>query len=152
MKKVQLWGYTIYEDGTIIGLKGKKINYNKQIKIKWGKQKQNRLVYYARFVYYAFNYKNFNFNDNQIVVQHINGINEDCRLENLIAKKRKYVNQGEYNKLSKLTDKQVEEIKYLYKNTDTSYRILAKEFGVSHTLIKSIVDGTHRNKENYIMK
>lgn len=164
MKSVELWGYTIYEDGTIIGLNGKKIKNNRQIKVIWGNQKKSKFVYYARFVYYAFNYKNFNFNDNTIVVRHINGDEKDCHITNLVAIKRKFINQGQYNGLAKLSDKQAEEIKNIYitykenglKENDprkkVSYRKLAEKYGVSHTLIKDIIDGKHRNKANYIMK
>ena len=63
-----------------------------------------------------------------------------------------------------LTDAEVEEIKLLYKQgkednlkdndptTKVSYRKLAEQYGVSHTLIKDIINGKHRNKDNYIMK
>lgn len=164
MRKVELWGYTIYEDGRIIGLHGKEINYNRQIKVQWGNKKKAKMVYYARFVYYAFNYKNFNFNDKTIVVQHINGDNKDCHINNLVAVKRKFISQGQNNGLAKLTDAEVEEIKLLYRQgkednlkdndptTKVSYRKLAEQYGVSHTLIKDIINGKHRNKDNYIMK
>lgn len=164
MRKVNLWGYTIYDNGTIIGLYGKKMKPKAQIKILWGKQKKEKIVYYARLVYYAFHYKNFDFNDKTIVVRHINGNELDFNLRNLIAIKRKYIVQGQYNGCAKLTDKEVEEIKKIYKNnkeenmninnpiTKISYRKLAKIYNVSHTLIKGIISGKYRNKENYILK
>ena len=116
MRKVELWGYTIYEDGRIIGLHGKEINYNKQIKVQWGNKKKAKMVYYARFVYYAFNYKNFNFNDKTIVIQHINGDNKDCHINNLVAVKRKFISQGQNNGLAKLTDAEVQLIRKAYAN------------------------------------
>ena len=110
MKKVELWGYTIFENGKIIGLSGKELNNNKQISIKWGKQKKKRVVNYARFVYYAFNFKNFNFNDRTIIIQHINGEEKDCSINNLRPFKIKMIKQGENSSSAKLTDKEVEEI------------------------------------------
>ena len=181
MRRVSLWGYTIFENGKVVGLQDKEIKQGKQIKvkwgntgksisIKWGKQKKKRVVNYARFVYYAFNYKNFNFNDKTIVIKHKNGDEEDCSINNLTTINRKYINQGENNVSSKLTDKQVKEIKELYskkkkvrmetnkkleKNdpmTNVSYRKLAELYGVSHSMIAGIVKGQFRNKENYILK
>lgn len=164
MESVNLWGYTIFADGSIIGLRGKELAYSKQIKIQWGHKKITKRVSYARFVYYAFHFKNFNFNDKTIVIKHINNNEKDCSIDNLVAIKRKFINQGQYNGLAKLTDKQAEEIKKVYNQykekgmkdndptTKVSYRKLAKKYGVSHTLIKDIIDGKHRNKLNYIMK
>ena len=164
MKKVELWGYTIFENGKIIGLSGKELSNNKQISIKWGKQKKNRVVNYARFVYYAFNFKNFNFNDRTIIIQHINGKEKDCNINNLKPFKIKMIKQGENSSSAKLTDKEVEEIKEMYlkskenrlqKNDPTtkiSYRKLAEMYGVSHTTIEGIIKGEFRNKDNYKIK
>ena len=164
MRKVSLWGYTIFENGKIIGLSGKELSNNKQISIKWGKQKKKRVVNYARFVYYAFNFKNFNFNDRTIIIQHINGEEKDCSINNLRPFKIKMIKQGENSSSAKLTDKEVEEIKEMYlkskenrlqKNDPTtkiSYRKLAEMYGVSHTTIEGIIKGEFRNKDNYKIK
>lgn len=158
---VELWGYKVYKNGRILGIHGKEINKNKQIKVKWGINGKKRFVSYARFVYYAFNFKNFNFNDMAIVIKHKNGDKNDYSIDNLIAVKRKDYNQGENNVSAKLTDEQVEEIKRLYSRdsevrTDLndpmakiSYRKLAEQYGVSHTTIRGIVKGQFRNKDNY---
>ena len=163
MRKVSLWGYTIFENGKVVGLQGKEIKQGKQIKVKWGNTGKSKMVSYARFVYYAFNYKT-------IVIKHKNGNEEDCSIDNLTTINRKYINQGENNISSKLTDEQVKEIKELYskkkkvrmetnkkleKNdpmTNVSYRKLAELYGVSHSMIAGIVKGQFRNKENYILK
>ena len=92
MRKVSLWGYTIFENGKIVGLQGKEIKQGKQIKVKWGNAGKPKMVSYARFVYYAFNYKNFNFNDKTIVIKHKNGDEKDCGINNLITINRKYIN------------------------------------------------------------
>ena len=85
-------------------------------------------------------------------------------MENLKVESKKIIVQGENNIKSKLTDKQVEEIRELYKKgkeekvdkndprVKYSYRQLADMYGVSHTLIKGIIKGHFRNKENYIIK
>ena len=164
MNCVELWGYKIYEDGRIVGLNGKKLSLKKQIRIIWGKNKTPRAVSYARFVYYAFNYKNFNFNDKTIVIKHINNNEKDCSINNLKAIKRKFISQGQYNGLAKLTNAQAKEIIDIYNNnkeinlkdndptTKISYRKLAEKYGVSHTLIREVVNGTIRNENTYIMK
>lgn len=170
MNKVELWGYTIYKDGKIIGLQGKELTRGKQIKIKWGINGKTRVVSYARFVYYAFNHRTFNFNDKTMVIQYINGNENDYSIDNLTIVDRKYVVQGQYNVSSKLTDEQIEEIKELYRQkkkfnkmkkkkigkndptTNMSYRKLAEKYGVSHSMIAGIVKGQFRNSENYIMR
>jgi predicted transcriptional regulator len=48
--------------------------------------------------------------------------------------------KGEKNKLSKLTEKHVLEIRNKYANTTTSYSKLAKEYGISHTTIMRIIN------------
>lgn len=161
MRSVELWGYTIFEDGRICGLQGKELKYNKEICVSWGINGKKRFVSYARFVYYAFNFRNFNFNDMKMVVRHKNGNDKDCSIDNLIVVNRKTYSQGENNASSKLTNEQVEEIKRLYTNTkDTdeeknnphtkiSYRKLAEKYGVSHSMIAGIVKGQFRNQENY---
>jgi len=164
MNKVNLWGYTIYENGKVLEPQGKEVKKGRQIRIKSNVDKKARLISYARFVYYAFNYKTFDFNDKTIVIKFINGDKNDFSISNLSIIKRKYVIQGQYNISAKLIDKQVNEIKELYgrknnfddtKNnpiTNISYRKLAEKYGVSHTTIAGIIKGKFRNSKNYIMK
>lgn len=160
-KEVDLWEYKVYEDGRIFGVHGKQINKNKQIKIKWGINGDKKNVSYARFVYYAFNYKNFDFDNKNIIIKHKNGDENDYNINNLIAVERKDYNQGENSASAKLTNEQAEEIKRLYgKNMNVrsdlndpkakiSYRKLAEKYGVSHTTIRGIIKGYFRNKDNY---
>lgn len=49
-----------------------------------------------------------------------------------------------YDRRQKLTPEQKEQIRWLYKNTDTSQRKLAKQFGVSRRLIVFVL-----NPEDY---
>lgn len=152
MRKIKCEGYTIYSNGTIIGLKGKKIKYNKRIQIKLNGE--YRTVGYARFVYYAFHQKDFNVFDDNIIVEHINADISDCNIKNLIALSK---NERKNIYLTKLTKQQIKEIKELYKtketplapnspNTNMSYRKLAKKIGVSHTTIMSVVRGLQKEK------
>ena len=66
--------------------------------------------------------------------------------------KEKDIKQGENNGYAKLTNDEVEEIKKRYNTTSCTYRSLARDFGVSHSLIGGIIKGNFRNKENYILK
>lgn len=158
MNKVHLWGYTIYDNGDIYGIRGKKFKNNKQIKI------NGKIYFTSHIVYYAFNQDNFDLEDRNNIIIHLDGNELNNRLENLKVESKKIIVQGENNIKSKLTDKQVEEIRELYKKgkeekvdkndprVKYSYRQLAEMYGVSHTLIKGIIKGHFRNKENYIIK
>ncbi len=111
MRRVSLWGYTIFENGKVVGLQGKEIKQGKQIKVKWGNTGKSKMVSYARFVYYAFNYKNFNFNDKTIVIKHKNGDEEDCSIDNLITINLKKVSLLDSSKIDLLYKKGYEETK-----------------------------------------
>ena len=164
MKSAELFGYKVFENGTIIGKKGKKISKRPQIKVYFEENQKPTEMSYARFVYYAFNQDNFNYEDKSIVISFKDKNRKNFKLNNLIAVNKKNIYQGQNHTKSKLTDKEVEEIRRLYnKNKNKrdgehdpfakiSYRKLADEYGVSHTLIKGIVKGNLRNKDNYIMK
>ena len=138
--------------------KGKKFKNNKQIKI------NGKIYFTSHIVYYAFNQNTFDLEDRNNIIIHLDGNELNNRLENLKVESKKIIVQGENNIKSKLTDKQVEEIRELYKKgkeekvdkndprVKYSYRQLADMYGVSHTLIKGIIKGHFRNKENYIIK
>jgi hypothetical protein len=158
MNKVHLWGYTICDNGNIYGVRGKKLNNSKQVKI------NGKLYFTSHLVYYAFNQDTFDLEDRNNIIIHLDGNQLNHRLSNLKLESKKIIVQGENNIKSKLTDEQVEEIKELYKKgkeekvdkhdprVKYSYRQLAEMYGVSHTLIKGIIKGHFRNKENYIIK
>lgn len=155
MKKVNLFGYEVYENGTILSLSGKPMVFNKTIDLSINGNIKS--VSYARFVYYAF-HQDFDFDNHRFCVKHKDNNIKNNSIDNLyITNKKKHL-RGENNSRAKLTDKQVEEIRELYfknklENKDesinnpfkkVSYRKLAEMYGVSHTLIKSIVKGATR--------
>lgn len=150
MEKVELFGYIVYANGEIYR-DGVKVNYQKTIRVMWN-NKFSRFVSYARFVYYAF-HQDFNFNDRSFCVKHKDENEENNAIDNLYATNKKEYLKGEKHKLSKLTDKQIEEIKYLYEYGQdksqnlnapikkVSYRKLATMYGVNHNVIRRIVKG-----------
>lgn len=154
----------VYEDGTVIGIRDKIINKAKKniiIKAKIDNEFINIPI--MRFIYYAFNQKTFDIKNYDIMItQKIKS--DDIGIANLEAIKRNKYIQGENNCNAKLTDKQIEEIVLKYKknqnqdqlkntpNKTVSYRTLAEEYGVSHSLISGIITRRFRNKDNYKLK
>lgn len=163
MKKTTLWGYKIYENGVIVGLRGKEIAPKRQIVVKRADTHTNKTISYARFVYYAFN-RDFDVDNNLIIIRQINGDKNDFNLSNLEPLGIQMIKQGEHSVSAKLTDKEVEEIKSIYLQSENIYlqknnpnkkiscRKLAEIYGVSHSTINGIINGKFRNKENYIIK
>lgn len=167
MQKVTLFGYTIYENGDIIGLKGNLINKEQsQIKITLKHINKRVSISYARFVYWAFHQDTFDFKNKEILVTHKDNDQYNYNINNLVVINKRDILQGEKHKLSKLTNEQVEEIKEVYKkaqensqNTNknnpfvkVSFRKLAEKYNVSHSLVRDIIRGKIRNKNNYIIK
>lgn len=156
MKKIKLYGYEIYEDGTIISLSGKPMAYSKTIDLTINGK--SRSVSYARIIYYAF-HPDFDFNNHSYTVKHKDKNIKNNHIDNLYITNEKIHLRGENNKKSKLTDKEAEEIRRIYfkdkiENSDknknnpfkkVSYRKLAEKYGVSHNLIKNIIKGITRN-------
>ena len=113
MKKVNLFGYEIYENGTILRLSGKKpMAFHKTIEIIVnGKAKS---VSYARLVYYAF-HQDFDFENYKLLVQHKDNDYTNNAIDNLYVTNAKKHLRGKNHPRAKLTDEQIEEIKMLYK-------------------------------------
>lgn len=61
-------------------------------------------------------------------------------LTDMVNKGRGNQPKGEKQHLSKLTEKQVLEIREIYSQGKTTYRKLGQEYGVSHTVIGDIVN------------
>lgn len=155
MRKVNLFGYEVCENGTILNLSGKPMVFNKTIDLSINGEVKS--VSYARFVYYAF-HQDFDFENHRFCVKHKDNNIENNAIENLyITNKKKHL-RGENNSRAKLTNKEVEEIREKYFKNEiesrdesinnpfkkVSYRKLAEEYGVSHNLIKQIVKGECR--------
>lgn len=94
-----------------------------------------------------------------MVINHKNGVKCDNRLNNLEvithsenmkhAYRTGLKNQdGEKNPNNKLSNKEVEEIRNLYKTGEYRQATLAKKFGVSFQAISRIVRGEGRKKQN----
>lgn len=161
---VELYGYKIFENGDILGLNNKKLkkhNAQDMIKVKI----DNEYIYLPvmRFIYYAFNQDRFDINNYDYLITQIRK-GDNIGINNLIKAPRKFFIQGEKSYNAKLTDKQIDEIISRYEeaqikgvdknnpNKKISYRSLAAEYGVSHSLISGIITKRFRNKDNYILK
>lgn len=76
-----------------------------------------------------------------INVDHLFVGTQKDNIADMISKKRDHI-IGERNAHHKLTSQQVDKIRLQYANGDTSYRQLAKDFGVCFSAIRHIVKNT----------
>lgn len=136
---VCVFGYTIFRDGTIIGLKGNRLADKPTLNIKWD-DGTFRLISRIRFIYWAFNQSEFNFNDKDFDVAYKN-IKKGWRLDNLQLVKHTERVRGR----KKLTDTQVLEIKREYHEEQRTFVWLAKKYKVSDTMIAYIIKGRKLN-------
>lgn len=162
-------GYTIYDDGTIIGLYGKTVTkrihdgrYEVRLNIE-GKRK-NFIV--ARLIYHLFHAESdgaaFDINDPNQCITHKDGDKLNIDLNNLSMQLRKDLIQGEsHSTIAKLTDQQVQDIRSQYKGragsnqlnkTSPSLKDLADEYGVSKSNIAAIIRGESRKSDDYKLK
>lgn len=163
MRKEDFHGYTIYEDGTIIGLYGKEVkkrinNGRYEVRLNVEGKRKNYIV--SRLVYYVFN--PFNIDDHNLCISYKDNDKLNIHLDNLFLAHRKDLIQGDKHKaLVKLTDKQVNEIKQLYKGKSgvnqldkkgLSLQDLANMYGVTKGNIKMILKGQSRNENDYKLK
>lgn len=159
MKKAKLFGYTVLENGQILGLNGKPMKFNKTIQLSINGETKS--VSYARFVYYAFHQEDFDFQNHSYCVKHKDNNGENCDINNLYATKEKKHLRGEKHSKAKLSNKDIQDIKEKYlkgqergqdKNCPLkkiSYRKLAEQYGVSHGLIKAIIKDEYRGQNYY---
>lgn len=156
-------GYTIFEDGTILGLHGRKLKQRKhneryEIKLTVEGKRVNYLV--SRLVYYAFN--PFDISDKNLCVSYKDDDKLNVHLENLyLANRKDLVQADKHDKIAKLTDEQVLEIRSLYQGkvgvnqhdkNGPSLNDIAKMYGVSKSNIAWIVKGRSRKQANYKLK
>lgn len=163
MKSVNYHGYTIYEDGTIIGLYGKEVKkrLNKgryAIRLNIEGERKNFTV--SRLIYHAFH--PFDIANRDICISYKDGDKENIHLDNLYMEDRKNLIQGEKHiSRAKLTDQQVDEIRSLYKGKSgvnqldkisPSLQDLADKYGVTKSNIMWVVKKMSRNEDDYKLK
>ncbi len=148
MHFVEMNGYTIYENGEIIGRHGKPLkpyihNGHAEVKINLiGTDPKHYNL--SRLVYWAF-HPEFNYDDKNMCVSCKTGNYIHFTLQDLEAKPRQELIHGEHHKgCAKLTDHEVHEIRRLYQGkagsnqfdkTSLSQNDLAQLFGVSRSNI-----------------
>ena len=112
MKQVDLYGYKVLENGTILKLNGKPMAFHKTIQMLIDDEIKS--VSYARVVYYAFNQDTFDFNNHSYCVKHKDNNPKNNAIDNFYISDEKEYLWGEKHKKAKLTDEEVEEIRQLY--------------------------------------
>lgn len=163
MKSIDFHGYTIYENGKIIGLYGKEVkkrlnNGRYEVRLNVEGKRKNYIV--SRLVYHAFN--PFDINDQNMCISYKDNDKLNINLDNLYLTQRKDLIQGDkHTQRAKLSDEQVKEIRQLYKgktgsnqHDKTGYSLsdMAAMYGVSKANIKMIIKGGSRNEQEYKLK
>lgn len=151
MHFIEMNGYTIYENGTILGKNGKPLKpyiHNKHAEVKINFTGKGAKHYnLTRLVYWAF-HPEFNYEDKNLCISSKTGDYIHFTLSDLECKSRKELIHGELHKKSaKLTDAEVREIRELYQGkagnnqfdkTSLSQNDLAELFQVSRSNISLI--------------
>lgn len=171
MKFKDFYGYEIHENGDMFNRFGRKLKQRvrncgrREIKLSINKKRVNFTV--TRLVYCAFNDLDIFDLDRNMCVTFLDDNKSNIHIDNLELVHRSSLIQGENHiAISKLSDKQVKEIIVKYNSTINnrpvnqydndkpylSYRSLAKEYGVTHAMIRHIIVGSSRNKDNYVLK
>lgn len=123
---------------------------------------KKRVFSFHRLYYFLF-VKEFDIDNKNLCVSIKDGNINNIAKNNLILKNKRDIVQGENTKVSKLTDKQVEEIRNLYKGqtcrnqfdkcgSDISYKDLAEKYKVSKASIGRIIRGETRDRSKYKLK
>ncbi|MFS0643735.1 hypothetical protein [Siminovitchia sp. 179-K 8D1 HS] len=163
MRKVDYHGYTIFEDGRIIGLYGKEVkkrinNGRYEIRLVIDGKRKNYIV--ARLMYFVF--VGFDISNKDLCITHKDGDYLNVHINNLQLQHRRDLIQGDKHvNRAKLTNEQVEEIRRLYRGKTGnnqydkqgySLQDLANMYGVSKANIRMIISGDSRNKKDYKLK
>lgn len=166
MKSKKFHQYRFFENGDVVNTKTNK-SISKQLnkgsyEIKLTIDGSKKTYAFHRLYYFLF-VKRFDLADKNICISIKDGNINNITADNLVLKNRKEIVQGQNTKVAKLTDKQVEEIRSLYKGKTcinqfdkdanyVSYKDLAEKYGVSKTSICRIIKGESRNKANYKLR
>lgn len=137
--------YSVYDDGKIISKFGKVLNPTKTkagyyiVNLHINNKRKKMYVHRIIALCYIPN------PDNKKTINHINGDKSNNSVSNLewltASENTKHAwSSGLNNNAFKLNKKQVDEIRYLYKTTKTSHRLLALRYKVTHSQIYSIVN------------
>lgn len=120
-----------------------------------GRDKKYKVVHHNYSTYYVHRLvaeKYISNPDNKPCVNHINGIKDDNRVENLewvtYSENTNHAYDNDLLKLRKLTFEQITEIRMKYKPFKYTIPTLAKEYGVGKSSIHSILKNkTYKEKE-----
>jgi hypothetical protein len=163
MKSVDFHGYTIFENGKIIGLYGKEVkkrinNGRYEVRLNIDGKRKNYIV--SRLVYYVFN--PFDIDDKNICISYKDNDKLNINISNLYLTHRKELIQGDKHKArSKVTNEQAEEIRQLWKGktgknqldkNGLSLQDIANMYGVTKGNIRMIIKGDSRNEKEYKLK
>lgn len=163
MRTADFHGYTIYEDGTIIGLYGKEVkkrinNGRYEVRLNIEGKRKNYIV--SRLVYYVFN--EFDINDQNLCVSYKDNDKLNIDLSNLYLTHRKDLIQGDkHRSIARVTDEQAEEIRQLWKGKTGnnqydkegySLQDIANMYGITKANVNWIIKGWSRNEEDYKLK
>lgn len=163
MDSVSFHGYTIYKDGTVVGLYGKEIKQRIrdgrcEVAIRIEGKRKNFTT--SRLVYHAFH--PFDITDKNLCVSYKDENNENIHLDNLYLIHRKDLIQGDKHiGRALITNEQAEEIRRLWngqvgsnQHDKTGYSLndIAKIYSVSKSNIAMIIKGRSRNEDDYKLK
>jgi hypothetical protein len=169
LRTANFYEYTITEHGQVYGRTGKlrkPVLKNGRYEMRFITDTGNKVYLLARAIYAAFN-PNFNITDQDQCITFKDNNKLNIHIDNLICKFRGDLIQGDgHRNRTSITDQQAEQIKKEYAETISnrpinqydatevynSYRTLAKKYNVTFPLIKQIIEGKTRNKENYKLK
>ena len=169
MRTAQFYNYTITEHGEVYNKQGKIIKarlHNERYEIRFSTPNGNKIYPLARAIYKAFN-PDFDITDTNECITFKDNNKLNIHVDNLICMFRGDLIQGDgHRNRTTLTEQTAEQIRNEYAETINnrpvnqhdgkasynSYRTLAKKYNVTYSLIKQVIEGKTRNKDNYILR
>lgn len=169
MRVANFHEYAITETGQVYRRTGrprKPILKNGRYEMRFNTPEGKKTYPLARAIYSAFN-PDFDITDKNQCITFKDNNKLNVYLDNLICVFRGDLIQGDgHRNRTVITEQQADQIRKEYADTINnrpvnqhnqekpynSYRKLAKKYGVTYALIKQIIEGKTRNKENYKLK